>query len=161
MTPEFGQQISYEISSDAPTGFSYIENVSNNDYINLACSFDAQGLQEGIYHIFVNASDNGVPAESIEMTIPVKVHQSQLANIQTQVIAGLQVYPNPSNGAFSLSANVELTHISLISMNGSVVLERTLTGFNTDFNHIAPGSYLLRAVDLNDAVQTLRVEVLP
>jgi hypothetical protein len=46
-------------------------------------------------------------------------------------------------------------------MNGSVVLERTLTGFNTDFNHIAPGSYLLRAVDLNDAVQTLRVEVLP
>jgi len=161
MTPEFGQLISYEISSDAPTGFSYVENVSNNDYINLACSFDAQGLQEGIYHIFVNASDNGVPAESIEMTIPVRVHQSQLANIQTQVIAGLRVYPNPSNGAFSLSANDELTHISLISMNGSVVLERTLTGFNTEINHIAPGSYLLRAVDLNDAVQTLRVEVLP
>jgi hypothetical protein len=161
MTPEFGQLISYEISSDAPTGFNYVENVSNNDYINLACSFDAQGLQEGIYHIFINASDNGVPSESIEKTIPVRVHQSQLASIQTQVIAGLRVYPNPSNGAFSLSANDELTHISLISMNGSVVLERSLTGFNTEINHIAPGSYLLRAVDRNDAAQTLRVEVLP
>jgi hypothetical protein len=95
------------------------------------------------------------------MAIPVRVHQSQLANIQTQVIAGLQVYPNPSNGAFSLSANDELTHISLISMNGSVVLERSLSGFNTEINHIAPGSYLLRAIDRNDAVQTLRVEVLP
>ena len=95
------------------------------------------------------------------MIIPVRVHQSQLANIQTQVIAGLQVYPNPSNGDFSLSANEELTYISLISMNGSVVLERSLTGFNTEINHIAPGSYLLRAVDRNDAVQTLRIEVLP
>jgi hypothetical protein len=161
MTPEYGQVLSYDISSDAPTGFSYTESVGNDDYIALECSFDAQGLQEGMYHIFVNASDNGLPAENVSISIPVRVHQGQAAGIQTQTIAGLQVYPNPSNGAITLTAHEELQRISLISMSGNVVLERTLNGFETEINRIAPGSYLLRAVDRNDAVQTLRLEVLP
>jgi len=161
MTPELGQILTYEISSDAPTGFSYFENVNNSDYVALECSFDAQGLQEGLYHIFVNASDNGVPAESIAMSIPVRVHQGQSASIQNQTIEGLQVFPNPSNSSITLSANEELARIVLISMNGNVVIERMLDGIETEISGIAPGSYLLRVTDRNDQVQTLRVEVLP
>ncbi|MFM7386620.1 MAG: nidogen-like domain-containing protein, partial [Bacteroidota bacterium] len=161
MTPEFGQILTYGISSDAPTGFSFIENVNSGDYIALECSFDAQGLQEGLYHIFINASDNGVPAESIAQSIPVRVHQGQSAGIATQTIAGLQVFPNPTNGSITLSAHEELARISLISMNGNVVFERMLDGIESEISGIAPGSYLLRVTNRNDQVQTLRVEVLP
>ncbi|MFT2010363.1 S8 family serine peptidase [Pontibacter sp. 13R65] len=80
-------------------------------------------------------------------------------------LKALEVYPNPTAGAFSISFNLETrtdVHIRAINSTGQVVLEEILTDFNgiyekkLDLKHAASGIYMLQ-VQYADKVETRKI----
>lgn len=52
-TPEQGQILSATISSDQPTVLTYTANSVSNEFTRFDLSFDATGVQPGLYHVFI------------------------------------------------------------------------------------------------------------
>ena len=161
MTPEFGQILTYGISSDAPTGFSFIENVNNSEYVALECSFDAQGLTPGMYHINVSVSDNGSPAASIERIIPVRVHASELASIaQDKDHFELEMYPNPTSGKVNIRTDNAIDRAEIYALSGKFVGTKSIVQQQIDLGELSEGIYFLHMFEGDTSLGTVKISLL-
>ena len=70
-------------------------------------------------------------------------------------IDGLKIFPNPNNGAFSVTGErlTSLNSIKIISLNGQVIKAITLTGIEEridfELNNLSEGIYILVTMDEN------------
>jgi hypothetical protein len=161
MTPEFGQILTYGISSDAPTGFSYLETVNNSDYVALECSFDAQGLTPGMYHINVSVSDNGSPAASIERIIPVRVHASELASLaQDKEPFELEMFPNPTSGKLNFRKDNAIDRVEIYALSGKFVGTKSIAQQQIDLEELSEGIYFLHMFQGDTSLGTVKVSII-
>lgn len=161
LTPEFGQELTYSLYSDEPSAFTYQETVASGDYIQLECAFHAQGVAPDLYFIHLNVTDNGAPVEHTSVSIPVKVHFQEFAGQNELEIDELSVYPNPSNGNFTISSKVTLQEIEVVAIDGTIVAQSTPYATMVHMDPVSPGSYLVKTTSIEGKSRVIRLEILP
>lgn len=161
MTPEFGQQLTYSISSDAPSAFQYTESGNGQDFIRLSCTFDGSGLTEGLYYVNLDASDNGVPVEAIHQSIPVRVKQNSMASITEASTDNILVYPNPSAGMLNISG-LESDNLDIIisGMDGKITKLVHSDKDKLAISDIPSGMYILSIYKGSALIKREKVQVL-
>lgn len=68
------------------------------------------------------------------------------------------MYPNPANNLFTVESKSTNATISIISLNGKVLLSEKMNGYKTnlDINSLATGMYIVE-VKANDSVSRMKV----
>lgn len=74
----------------------------------------------------------------------------------------LTVYPNPSNGMFTIEASSSMESVEITDLSGKVVLAKSVTGMDAllDAQSIANGAYIVTVRFSNGTKQLVRIEVL-
>ncbi len=73
----------------------------------------------------------------------------------------LKVYPNPAANEISITAPAQMKAVGLYDMRGALVLSQPVESDRADISvaHIAPGIYLLKAVNAEGATSTRKVTI--
>ncbi|MDA7803697.1 T9SS type A sorting domain-containing protein [Crocinitomix sp.] len=82
------------------------------------------------------------------------------AGLQKEENYSLNIYPNPNNGNFNITANAPIQSIRIYSMEGKILLENNpnTTSLTIDLEYINPGIYLV-AVTIGNSQRTERVVI--
>ncbi|MFT5819034.1 MAG: hypothetical protein ACI8ZM_000256 [Crocinitomix sp.] len=78
-------------------------------------------------------------------------------SISEAVLKPLTVYPNPTNGTFSIRTNAIVNQVLLIDGTGRIVYEGTAQFLDMDQLGLSSGTYFLRVVDEDDNVYQERI----
>lgn len=73
----------------------------------------------------------------------------------------IEIYPNPSNGIFTLDAAMDITQLEVVNVLGEVVLKQTINAAQTHLNLSAypDGIYFVRCIRENNVVATEKIVV--
>ncbi len=123
-------------------------------------SFDPSLLTNGDYTITYTYSDTGC-SNSCEFTITVNI----IDNIDRNNIAEIKIYPNPSNGTFTLNFdNINGNIIyQIYDTKGSIIAEKNLYSYGKTSEEVShnliPGIYYLKLITENKSyVEKLVIE---
>jgi len=108
----------------------------------------------GTYTVVLTVTDScGTNAFTGTVSTTVGVNELSLANIS--------VYPNPSNGLFTIEASSNMTKAYITDVSGKLVYSGDLSGNEATINveNFAAGSYFLSVQFENEMIQTTRLEL--
>jgi uncharacterized repeat protein (TIGR01451 family) len=85
------------------------------------------------------------PAVITNQTLNTLVHTAYVPNV---AVAEVKVYPNPASDAITVE-NLQDGLLTIVNMNGAVVLQQTITGSKTEINinRLPTGVYVLKTVN--------------
>lgn len=156
-TPEIGQLLSTTIQCSLPSALSYVET-PNDEFSQYDVTFDATNVQPGIYTIEIDVTDNGVPAQTVHKTIPVRVmYDSNLSGLNTLTEEGLVVYPNPTSSILNLEGLHAADKIQLLDLQGKLILSGNQQSKSLDISTLEKGVYLLRVSREGKHIQTVKI----
>jgi hypothetical protein len=156
-TPEIGQLLSTTIQCSLPSALSYVET-PNGEFSQYDVTFDATNVQPGIYTIEIDVTDNGVPAQTVHKTIPVRVmYDSNLSGLNTLTEEGLVVYPNPTSSILNLEGLHAADKIQLLDLQGKLILSGNQQSKSLDISTLEKGVYLLRVSREGKHIQTVKI----
>ena len=156
-TPEIGQLLSTTIQCSLPSALSYVET-PNGEFSQYDVTFDATNVQPGIYTIEMDVTDNGVPAQTVHKTIPVRVmYDSNLSGLNTLTEEGLVVYPNPTSSILNLEGLHAADKIQLLDLQGKLILSGNQQSKSLDISTLEKGVYLLRVSREGKHIQTVKI----
>ncbi|MEL7534062.1 MAG: T9SS type A sorting domain-containing protein, partial [Bacteroidota bacterium] len=116
---------------------------------SLPDSFDISLISVRQAGIKRDESPINILGESLNQTI-----YTSSVGVERSAIAGLQIYPNPSEGKFVLQSEQYLIEgLSLYNTNGQILLKEAVGKYtwNADVSHLPKGLYLLK-VDTDSGV---------
>lgn len=146
-TQSSGTTLDLETFDIAKTNASYVRYVGHGNSVNSWNSIN----EVEIYGIGTNTSRT-----NSNLTKP-NTPTLQLAN------AGIQVYPNPTNGAFTINfADMQEPSIQIFDMTGRLQFEQKTTKSSLSieqFNMFKSGMYLIRVIDKNQNVHQQKLIV--
>ncbi|MDD4848337.1 MAG: T9SS type A sorting domain-containing protein [Bacteroidales bacterium] len=76
-----------------------------------------------------------------------KIYRDNVAIQENETLQNMvNVYPNPSNGQFSISSEDEIHSIEIFNVMGQLIYKNTAKGKNhfVDLKHVANGNYIIR-----------------
>lgn len=156
-TPEIGQLLSTTIQCSLPSSLSYVET-PNGEFSQYDVTFDATNVQPGIYIIEIDVTDNGVPAQTVHKTIPIRVmYDSNLSGLNTLTEEGLVVYPNPTSSILNLEGLHAADKIQLLDLQGKLILSGNQQSKSLDISSLEKGVYLLRVSREGKHIQTVKI----
>lgn len=156
-TPEIGQLLSTTIQCSLPSALSYVET-PNGEFSQYDVTFDATNVQPGIYTIEMDVTDNGVPAQTVHKTIPVRVmYDSNLSGLNTLTEEGLVVYPNPTSSILYLEGLHAADKIQLLDLQGKLILSGNQQSKSLDISILEKGVYLVRVSREGKHIQTVKI----
>jgi hypothetical protein len=121
-TPEIGQLLSTSITCDEPSALTYLTNSVSNEFTGFDLTFDASGVQPGLYHIQIETTDNGTPAQTVTKSIPIRVvYDANLASINELNVASIEVYPNPTSETLQIKGLQANDMLELFNASGKLV----------------------------------------
>ncbi|MCW3085984.1 MAG: hypothetical protein JWP12_3350 [Bacteroidetes bacterium] len=164
-TPEIGQTVTALLSSDEPGAFTFTKTMNDPTYQQFDCEFSAVGLPEGIYHVTITATDNGIPARSTTRTIVIRTHYD--ASVATGIAEinpanSLSVYPNPSTGNITIKHSYSLTSnpvVTMVDVLGKTVLTTALISNQQtiDINALPQGIYFATITSKDGISKTMKI----
>jgi hypothetical protein len=156
-TPEIGQLLSTTIQCSLPSALSYVET-PNGEFTQYDVTFDATNVQPGIYTIEMDVTDNGVPAQTVHKTIPVRVmYDSNLSGLNTLTEEGLVVYPNPTSTILNIDGLHAADNVKLLDLQGKLILSENQQSKSLDISTLEKGVYLLRISREGKHIQTVKI----
>lgn len=156
-TPEIGQLLSTTIQCSLPSALSYVET-PNGEFTQYDVTFDATNVQPGIYTIEMDVTDNGVPAQTVHKTIPVRVmYDSNLSGLNTLTEEGLSVYPNPTSSILNIDGLHATDEIQVLDLQGKLMLNGSQQSKSIDISTLDKGVYLLRVTRDGKHIQTVKI----
>jgi hypothetical protein len=156
-TPEIGQLLSTTIQCSLPSALSYVET-PNGEFTQYDVTFDATNVQPGIYTIEMDVTDNGVPAQTVHKTIPVRVmYDSNLSGLNTLTDEGLSVYPNPTSSILNIDGLHATDEIQVLDLQGKLMLNGSQQSKSIDISTLDKGVYLLRVTRDGKHIQTVKI----
>jgi len=156
-TPEIGQLLSTTIQCSLPSALSYVET-PNGEFTLYDVTFDATNVQPGIYTIEMDVTDNGVPAQTVHKTIPVRVmYDSNLSGLNTLTEEGLVVYPNPTSTILNIDGLHAADNVQLLDLQGKLILSENQQSKSLDISTLEKGVYLLRISREGKHIQTVKI----
>lgn len=87
--------------------------------------------------------------------------ESTVVGVEELSLVDVAVYPNPSNGIFTIEAAVDMKTAYVTDLTGKLIYTRGLSGNDAviDATQFAIGTYFLSIRFSNDMIQTVRLEV--
>jgi hypothetical protein len=156
-TPEIGQLLSTTIQCSLQSALSYFET-PNGEFTQYDVTFDATNVQPGIYTIEMDVTDNGVPAQTVHKTIPVRVmYDSNLSGLNTLTEEGLVVYPNPTSTILNIDGLHAADNVQLLDLQGKLILSENQQSKSLDISTLEKGVYLLRISREGKHIQTVKI----
>jgi hypothetical protein len=118
-------------------------------------------LNHGDYLGYCNTANKGGGGEAEEETHEDDIAEASTSTIEPLVTKEISVYPNPSEGSFTLQLPTgdNQAQILITDMLGKVIERRLVIGSNTvgfDLSHIAKGTYNIH-VTIGKEVYSSRV----
>jgi len=147
MTPEIDQTIEISASSDIPNGaFTYSVTPVGTQYYDVAATFNATGMAPGFYHLDITVTDNGIPAGVTTKQFVFEVIYDASAQIDETTSAAFKMYPNPTEGMFTISVNdnLESPQVVVNDLSGKVLLTQTIEHQEQiDLSSLSGGVYIV------------------
>lgn len=146
-TPEIGQVLTTTITCDEPTALTYVTNSVSSEFTSFDLTFDATGVQPGLYHVIIETIDNGVPAQTVIKDIPIKVqYDGTLASVNDAKLPTIEVYPNPTNEIIYIKGIQPNDELQLYNVSGKLL--QSIKAVDTSEQLVLPeiGFYILRCI---------------
>jgi hypothetical protein len=147
MTPEIDQTIEISASSDIPNGaFTYSVTPVGTQYYDVAATFNATSMAPGFYHLDITVTDNGIPAGVTTKQFVFEVIYDASAQIDEPTSAAFKMYPNPTEGMFTISVNdnLESPQVVVNDLSGKVLLTQTIEHQEQiDLSSLSGGVYIV------------------
>ena len=144
-TPEIGQVLSTSITCDEPTALTYLTNSVSNEFTGFDLTFDATGVQPGLYHIQIETTDNGTPAQTVTKNIPIRVvYDANLAGINDVDVASIEVYPNPTSETLQIKGLQANDMLELFDASGKLIQAFKATNTIEQLTLPQVGFYILK-----------------
>ena len=158
-TPEIGQILSTSISCDEPTALTYQTTAVSDEFTSFELTFDATGVQPGLYNIEIQTTDNGVPAQTVTKYIPVRVtYDASLAGINDQTTAPIEVFPNPTSETVQINGLHTNDLLELYDGSGKLLQTFYATQSSEQLSLPRVGFYILKCSSLNNAATVLKLQ---
>ncbi len=157
-TPEIGQVLTAAIECvSMPSALSYITH-TNGEFTQYDVTFDATSVQPGTYLIEMDVTDNGIPAQTVHKTIPVRVlYDANLSGISNLSKNEIKVFPNPSTAFLHLDGLQFDDRISVYDLQGKIVkVGEENTGI-LDIVGLEKGIYFLCVTRAGNQIQTVKI----
>ena len=158
-TPEIGQLLSTSISCDEPTALTYQTTVVSNEFTSFDLTFDATGVQPGLYHIQIETTDNGIPAQTVTKNIPIRVvYDANLAGINDVGVAQIEVYPNPTLETLQIKGLQANDKLELFDGSGQLIQSFIATKTTEQLTLPHVGFYILKCSSQNKPHTALKLQ---
>jgi hypothetical protein len=144
-TPEIGQILTTNITCDEPNALTYQTSVVSNEFTSFDLTFDATGVQPGLYHIQIETTDNGFPAQTVIKNIPIRViYDLNLAGINGMEISDIDVYPNPTSETIQINGLQAYELLELYDGSGRLIQSIKVTKTSEQISLPQVGFYILK-----------------
>jgi hypothetical protein len=158
-TPEIGQILSTSISCDEPTALTYQTTVVSSEFTSFELTFDATGVQPGLYNIEIQTTDNGVPAQTVTKFIPVRVsYDASLAGNNDLTAAAIEVFPNPTSESVQINGLQANDLLELYDCSGKLLQTFYATKSTEQLTLPRVGFYILKCSAQNNAATVLKLQ---
>lgn len=161
LAPETNQVVFVNITCDEPLALS-VDTVINNDYIQqYNINFNANNVEPGIYTIYIQSTDDFIPAATAYSEIKIRVIYDQVLSTEKegQKENYFHVFPNPaSEQLFITSKNNENYSVEIFDITGKTILVKTASGNNSiDIYSFSQGMYFLHISTANGINEVLKI----
>lgn len=144
-TPELGQLLTTTITCDQPNALTYTTSNVSTEYTGYELTFDATGVQPGLYHVVIQTSDNGTPAQTVTKNIPIRVsYDENLAGLNDMHLSTLEVYPNPTSENIQIVGVEPSDILELFDASGLLIQTVKVTDFSMQLQLPKVGFYILK-----------------
>jgi hypothetical protein len=158
-TPEIGQILTTNITCDEPNALSYQSSAVSNEFTSFDLTFDATGVQPGLYHIQIETTDNGIPAQTVTKNIPIRVvYDANLAGTNEMDIAWIGVYPNPTSETIQISGLQANELLELFDGSGRLIQTLRVTKSSEQLSLPQVGFYILKCSSENRPLTVFKLQ---
>ena len=158
-TPEIGQILTTNITCDEPNALSYQSSAVSNEFTSFDLTFDATGVQPGLYHIQIETTDNGIPAQTVTKNIPIRVvYDANLAGTNEMDIARIGVYPNPTSETIQISGLQANELLELFDGSGRLIQALRVTKSSEQLSLPQVGFYILKCSSENRPLTVFKLQ---
>ena len=158
-TPEIGQILTTNITCDEPNALSYQSSAVSNEFTSFDLTFDATGVQPGLYHIQIETTDNGIPAQTVTKNIPIRVvYDANLAGTNEMDIARIDVYPNPTSETIQISGLQANELLELFDGSGRLIQTLRVTKSSEQLSLPQVGFYILKCSSENRPLTVFKLQ---
>jgi hypothetical protein len=158
-TPEIGQTLTTNITCDEPTALNYQTSLVSNEFTSYDLTFDATGVQPGLYHIQIETTDNGTPAQTVTKNIPIRVlYDANLAGLNDVAVAQVGVYPNPTSETVQINGLKAGDVLELFDASGKLIQTMKATKTTEQLNLPQIGFYILKCSSDNMPLTALKLQ---
>jgi hypothetical protein len=149
-TPEIGQILTTNITCDEPNALSYQTSAVSNEFTSFDLTFDATGVQPGLYHIQIETTDSGIPAQTVTKLIPVRVsYDASLAGTNDMSVTPIEVYPNPTSESVQINGLQKGDLLELFDASGKLIQTIKVTKTAEQLTLPQVGFYILKCTSDN------------
>jgi hypothetical protein len=140
-----------------PSALSYVET-PNGEFTQYDVTFDATNVQPGMYTIEMDVTDNGVPAQTVHKSIPIRViYDANLSGLSPLSEERLSIYPNPASSILNIDGMHAADQIQLLDLQGKSILSGNQQSKSLDISTLEKGVYLLRVTREGKHIQTVKI----
>jgi hypothetical protein len=158
-TPEIGQILTTNITCDETNALSYQSSAVSNEFTSFDLTFDATGVQPGLYHIQIETTDNGIPAQTVTKNIPIRVvYDANLAGTNEMDIARIGVYPNPTSETIQISGLQANELLELFDGSGRLIQTLRVTKSSEQLSLPQVGFYILKCSSENRPLTVFKLQ---
>jgi hypothetical protein len=158
-TPEIGQTLTTNITCDEPTALNYQTSLVSNEFTSYDLTFDATGVQPGLYHIQIETTDNGTPAQTVTKNIPIRVlYDANLAGLNDVAVAQIAVYPNPTLETVQINGLKAGDVLELFDASGKLIQTMKATKITEQLILPQIGFYILKCSSDNMPLTVLKLQ---
>ena len=158
-TPEIGQLLTTNITCDEPSALTYLTNSVSNEFTGFDLTFDATGVQPGLYHIQIETTDNGTPAQTVTKSIPIRVvYDANLASLNDMNLTPIEVYPNPTSEILHIKGLQANDLLELFDASGKLIQAFKATKTVEQLTLPQVGFYILKCSSNNKPQTVLKLQ---
>jgi hypothetical protein len=158
-TPEIGQILTTNITCDEPNALSYQTSLVSNEFTSFDLTFDATGVQPGMFHIQIETTDNGIPAQTVTKNIPIRVvYDANLAGQNDLNISPIEVYPNPTSETIQINGLQASDVLELFDGSGRLIQVVRATKSIEQLTLPQVGFYILKCTGANKPQAVLKLQ---
>jgi hypothetical protein len=131
----------------------------SNEFTSFDITFDATGVQPGVYHIQIETTDNGIPAQTVTKNIPIHViYDANLSGLNDLDISPIEVYPNPTSETIQINGLQANDVLELFDGSGKLIQVFRATKSIEQFTLPQVGFYILKYTGVDKPQTVLKLQ---
>ncbi|MFN5653084.1 MAG: T9SS type A sorting domain-containing protein, partial [Flavobacteriia bacterium] len=126
---------------------------------NHSVTYNLSDYVAGLYHIQIETTDNGIPAQTVTKNIPIRVvYDANLAGTNEMDIARIGVYPNPTSETIQISGLQANELLELFDGSGRLIQALRVTKSSEQLSLPQVGFYILKCSSENRPLTVFKLQ---